>query len=378
MGNKKDFPILYKKTSTGAIQQWEIMATNMGGHGAIDTIFGQVDGKLQSTRDIIKEGKNAGKVNETSSYEQAIAEAKSKYEKQLKKGYVTSIKDAENDVIDEIIEGGILPMLAHKFRDHAHKISYPALVQPKFDGIRCIAILKNGKCTLWSRSRKQIHSMPHIVAAIENGGHQDVIFDGELYNHLYKDNFEHITHLVAQDNPCEGHEVVQLHIYDTAQGGTNEQRQDWLKKELKNQPKNSPLVLVKTIEVDTEEDVMTALEECIADGYEGCMVRNKAGKYVNKRSYDLLKVKEFDDAEFKIVGVEEGRGKLVGHAIFVCITADGTEFRAKMQGDTAKLKEYFEDHKLWKGRELVVKYQGITKKNNVPRFPVGLRLKEQI
>jgi DNA ligase-1 len=114
-----------------------------------------------------------------------------------------------------------------------------------------------------------------------------------------------------------------------------------------------------------------------AEQYEGAMLRNKDSKYVNKRSYDLLKLKEFDDDEFEIIGIEEGRGKLAGHVgAFVCKTSDGKTFLAKMSGDTEKLADYFKDHSLWSGKRLTVQYQGLTGKERVPRFPVGKSIRD--
>jgi DNA ligase OB-like domain len=56
--------------------------------------------------------------------------------------------------------------------------------------------------------------------------------------------------------------------------------------------------------------------------------------------------------------------------------SDGKEFLAKMSGDTANLKDYFTNHKLWKGKRLTVKYQGLTGANGVPRFPVGVAIRD--
>jgi ATP-dependent DNA ligase len=139
-----------------------------------------------------------------------------------------------------------------------------------------------------------------------------------------------------------------------------------------------PLVLVETREVADEDELMLAFEDFLSQGYEGAIARNAAGPYVSKRSYDLLKVKEFEDKEFKCVGVEEGKGKLAGHAVFVCQTADGTQFRAKMKGAISELKKYFDQPKLVIGKQITVKYQGLTNKNKVPRFPVAWRIAEKL
>ena len=371
-------PTLYKKTSTGAIQQWNILVTTWTtGAIAIVTRYGQIGGKIQETSDVISEGKNVGKKNETSPLQQAQAEAQSQWEKKKKKGYVESIKDAEGDKVDALITGGIEPMLAHKFAEQGHKIKFPCYVQPKLDGIRCVAIVKDGACTLWSRTRKPIRSCPHIVqeleAAFEN---KDVVLDGELYNSDFKDNFEHIVHLVRQDKPDSQHTDVQYHIYDIVNSDVFGDRKETIDIIFDSYEFYS-IKQVETDHADSDGQVMDFFDKFRKQGYEGAMLRNIDSLYVNKRSSDLQKVKEFLDDEFEIMDVEEGRGKLAGHVgAFVCKTVDGKIFKAKMSGDTGKLADYFRDHSLWHGKRLTVKYQGLTGKECVPRFPVGIAIRD--
>jgi DNA ligase-1 len=377
------FPTLYKKTSTGAIQFWTIEAMDecnlTGGYPGILTKYGQLGtDSPQLTADTIKKGKNTGKANETTAFEQAKAEAQAKWEKQKKKGYVESKEAAEKGEVDDLIEGGVLPMLAHTFEKQGKKIKYPCYVQPKLDGLRMIAILKDGKCTLWSRTRKPITSLPHIVAEIEKHFIADISLDGEAYAHSFKDNFEHIVHLVRQEEPDPQCTDVEFHIYDMVNDKTFEKRTDHLFKAFTiGSPKLKYLKRVETKFVANESEVPDFYTEYKNQGYEGCMLRNADGLYVGKRSSDLIKVKEFSDSEFKIIGISEGRGKLVGHVgAFICVTENGTEFLAKLSGDISKLREYFEDHSLWKNKLLTVQYQDLTGANKVPRFPVGLRIRK--
>jgi len=363
-------PTLYKKTSTGAIQFWTISADG----NTITTTYGQVGtDSPQVTTDIIKEGKNAGRVNATTPEQQAQAEAKAKWTKQLKKGYVKTQEEAEAGTVDEVIEGGVLPMLAHKYRDHAKKIKFPCFGQPKFDGIRCLAIKKDGVCTLWSRTRKPIKSVPHIIKAIEAMPQDNFALDGELYNHDYRQDFDTIIELVRPDEPVEGHEVVELHVYDTPTDQPYNARKDWL---IATVPTGGPLVLAETHVVASAADVDPFHELMLERGYEGAMLRNADALYVNKRSYDLQKVKTMVDAEFKIVDFEEGRGRLTGHVgSFWCVMEDGGRFKAKMKGKTVRLKEYFEDHSLWRGKIPTVQYQNLTP-DGLPRFPVGKAIRD--
>lgn len=367
-------PTLYKKTSTGASQAWTIAVEG----NTIVTTWGQLNGAIQETRDTVETGKNIGKTNETSPEQQAQAEAEAQWNKKLKKGYVQSLDDAREGKTDAIITGGILPMLAEKFSEQEHKIVYPCYVQPKLDGNRCIAMLDaEGRATLWTRSRKPITSMKHIEEALYKTGLINTILDGELYNHDYKDRFEELTSFIRSPEPKPGAEVVQFHIYDApsqAEYGFGN-RLDFLG----FLPEDSAvLVRVYTEEVMDREGLMSAMDAFLDEGYEGAMARNAAGKYVNKRSSDLQKIKVFIDAEFKVIGVEEGRGKLKGHAIFVCCTEEGVPFRAKLKGSTSELRQYFDDPSLAVGRWLTVKYQGLTNAAKVPRFPVATRFREDI
>ncbi len=380
-------PTLYKKTNTGAIQFWSVSVDTdlvdlslKPGTSKITVQYGQLDtDSPQETFDIIEHGKNVGKKNETTAYEQAELEAKSKWEKQLKKGYVKTIEEAREGKIDTIIEGGISPMLAHRFDEHGHKIKYSCYGQPKLDGHRIIAVVKEGRCTLWSRTQKPINSLPHIVDAIEKMvGSTSCILDGEGYSHDFKENFEKISSLIRQENPAPDCHLVQYHIYDMPSANVPFEERLKAIKSLPWAQNPGCLVMVDTVLLNNQDEATEFFLKCLNDGYEGAILRNKAGMYVNKRSYDLQKVKTMKDDEFDIVGIEEGKGRLIGHVgSFICSMPNGKTFLAKMSGSTDKLREYFVNHRLWENKRLTVQYQGLTAKEGVPRFPVGIRIREE-
>ena len=377
MDNLK-LPTLYKKSTTGKIEQWEVFVSQkLDGRCHVNSTFGEVDGKMQTTFDTITEGKNIGKSNETSVYEQACKEAKSKWEKKKKKGYVESIEAAQAGEVDDLIEGGIEPMLAHVYEKHGDKITFPCYAQPKLDGIRCIAVKKGNEVTLWSRTRKRITSCPHIEDAIKlNFAHvANITLDGELYDHNLKHDFEKIVSAVRKEKPSPESQLIEYHIYDMVDTQfTTKERLNYLDSNVVT----PPLKVLWTLIVNNQEDVAELFKKYLAAGYEGVMLRNTNAKYENKRSYHLQKVKEFQDAEFEIVGVVEGKGKLQGLlGAFLCKTQDGTEFEVKMTGNQEETKKFLNDSSLWKGKMLTVQYQGLTGKNKVPRFPVGLRLREE-
>ena len=381
----KEFPKLFKKTSTGAIQEWQVSVEELNGVATIINYYGQVDGKIQESREQVLEGKNTGRANATTALEQAEAQAKSRWEKQLKKGYVQNIEDAQAGKTDDVIEGGIFPILAHKFHEQGHKIKFPALAQPKLDGHRCTSQYDVGVVTMWSRTRKPILTIPHIINTLENCGLADR-FDGELYNHEYKENFEDLTSLITPDEPQEGYENIQYHVYDLALPNLTNYDRYLLLESWRSQFEGSPVHIVETRIVNSKEELMQAYEDFMEMGYEGAIVRNFDGMYVNKRSYDLQKVKVFDDDEFRIVDIKVGtKGTMAGKAVFICERTRedqqlpaGVTFDCKLKGKMDDLKLYADDKSLVIGRIVTVQYQGYTRKNKKPRFPVALRFRVEL
>lgn len=367
-----EFPTLYSLNSDGSIQCWTI---SVKGSRIIRT-YGREGGAVQVTEDVVGSGKNIGRSNETSAEEQALLEATSAWEKKQKSGYNVSRRSAAAGKVSSAhISGGVEPMLAHKWKDHSGKISYPAHMQPKLDGIRCIAIIRDGVCTLWTRTRKPITSVPHITEAVLSVfGARDVVLDGELYNHDMRDNFEEIVSLVRKEDPDRRCREVQYHIYDVVIPDGFGKRSRWLASHAAAAARGGgSIVLVPTQVVGSPEEVIGHFTASRLAGYEGSMIRNDA-PYEHKRSYNLQKIKEFDDAEFQIIGVESGRGRMSDCAMLVC-SCRGGEFRCKMEGSFDMLKRILQKPKSVIGKMLTVRFQGFTG-GNIPRFPVGVSIRD--
>ena len=363
----KNFPELFKKASTGKIQTWSISVD-----GADITVkHGQVGGAIQVATETIKAGKNQGRANETSAESQALAEAEAKWTKQLKKGYCKTLAEAESGAVDEIVAGGVNPMLAQKYRDHASKIKFPCFGQAKLDGMRCIAIIEpSGKVTLWSRTRKPVNSVPHIVKELSRlACNKTVTLDGELYGHHYKKDFEKIISLARQEVPAPGHEAIQYWVYDTVSDEDFKNRTLTVSNLLSEADPNI-IVIVPTYKLDNAEQLDEYFAKFMEDGYEGLMARNALGGYENKRSYNLQKVKEMQDAEFLITGVESGRGKREGQAVLVLQNEAGQTFRASPKGNDAFRIRLLKDAKGVIGKMATIQFQNLTNLG-VPRFGVA-------
>ena len=366
MNKIKTFPILYKTGSKGSEQQWEIKVVPINNSLVnIVTEHGQVDGKIQTATVQITKGKNIGKKNETSPYEQACSEAESKWKKQLDKGY------------SEERGGGLMnlkPMLALKYEDKKDSVTFPAYIQPKLDGVRAIAVRNGDKISLLSRQGKEHLGLDHIKLALLQVMTDGAILDGELY--IHKTPFQELISLVKK--PQVGSEVIKYHIYDFVDELSFEKRQQIISQVLKNRKSDSCLVPVTTFEVKSNSEIDIFYQKCIEDGYEGAMLRwSDKGYKSGYRSDSLLKIKSFQDEEFEIVDVVPGIGREEDKGTFVCKTKDGTIFNCRPKGDDVLRAEYLKNKKHCIGKYLTVKFfEWTTSDNPVPRFPVGISIRD--
>jgi len=233
----------------------------------------------------------------------------------------------------------IKPMLAHKF--NPDKAVFPALLQPKLDGVRCV-FTKDGA---FSRTGKEFKNVDHIIKTLEPLFKQYpyVKLDGELYNHELKDDFEKIISLVRKTKPTfehrkEAEKLVQYHIYDIiplkhVQRAAYEERLDNLIDIIAERTydghfiDNDHVRLTKTVYIENINEAKEWHEKFLNEGYEGSIYRNPDGLYKGTRSWDLMKFKDFHDAEATIVGYELGKGKRTGTiGKFIMQDDEGVEF----------------------------------------------------
>ena len=170
--------VLYGVTSNGNVKTWRCDVSKLDDAAEL-TIKTQtkLNGKEATRQEIITEGKNIGKSNETTPYEQAVSEAESRYRKKVKKGYGLTVP-TDLTVADTNALGLPRPMLAHPL-DKVKKVEFPAYVQPKFDGHRALITKRNGVMLMYSRGGDEITTMGHILKHLEDKVWEGEFFDGE-------------------------------------------------------------------------------------------------------------------------------------------------------------------------------------------------------
>lgn len=244
---------------------------------------------------------------------------------------------------------------------------------------RCLVSSDN----MQSRNGKSWISAPHIYEKLKPifEKYPDLLFDGELYYHSDKDNFNEIISLIKKTKPTaedlkKSAELVQYWIYDLPSNpGIFSERNAELKKLFAENPDifDSSFVLVDTYTVTDKAEVQQYLEKFVSEGYEGAIVRLNA-PYESKRSKNLLKVKEFNDEEFPILRIEEGRGNLSGCAGRIIVDVDGVEVGAGLKFSRDEAREIWQNREYYTGKMATVKYFGGKTPDGSLRFPKVIQI----
>jgi len=227
----------------------------------------------------------------------------------------------------------IKPMLAYKVDAKPIDWTKKVYMQPKLDGVRCVIQLNDkGEVYAYSRTGKPWLNIEHILQNLKPlfNENEDVILDGELYNHDLRDDFEKIISLVRKQKPtaddrAESKQLVQFHCYDYANGSENYSTR--MRNLVTSDMYSYCVKYVPSTQVKSDKEAKLIHDyNTIGSGYEGSILRLD-GPYQCKRSYNLQKFKDFHDDEATIIGYEAGKGKREGTlGKFFMMDSEGVKF----------------------------------------------------
>lgn len=364
-------PVLYSRRSDSGCQTWRIEVEGC----QFRMISGTKNGAETASEWTVCKGKNIGAKNETSPEAQALKEAQSRWQKKVDSGY--KVDEADID-----IAGHFEPMLAHDYKKNIAVVTFPIYVQPKLDGMRCVA-RKDG---LWSRNGKPILAAPHIFEAVSKlfEAEPRLVLDGELYADKLAGDFNKVISLAKKSKPtadelAESATHLEYHVYDLFyphQPTMNFSERSRSVETFLRALDRPCLRVVPTILAGTQSELDEIYGTWLERGYEGQMLRLDT-PYESKRTTALLKRKEFCDEEFMLVDVTEGKGNrsgMAGRCHFT--TAAGVAFETGIRGNRDFYRRLLQEKEALKGKLCTVRYQNMTPGSEPkPRFGVvtGIR-----
>ena len=390
---------LYKRDINGNVIYWKGVIDITGNTVRIKSYYGQLSDTylIDSAKSVSEpiQSTNVGKTNERKPQEQAVSMLVSMYKDKLKKGYKYYSFDIRNinriDIIDNIVDKtntGIIdacqPMKFKPFE--LGKCVYPMMAQPKYNGVRCVS-LKSVSTNLFDDYpvrflSKELteYTANHLNSAIYDAITRiesivpNVVIDGELYI----PNTPPTTIAGSAKNPNNPKaRELQFVIYDLAiENIAQEDRLYIIDNVLQEYPKHKNYYVTPTVYVsdykivNSDEEAIEYLDKCLADGYEGCVLRPKDKEYAfgHRPSFNR-KLKRFIDAEFEVLDIVEygTRGQKVGFGCkFICRNdMNNLSFEAVPKGDYEQRLEYIDNKHLYIGKKATIKFYERTI-NNLP------------
>lgn len=363
-------PTLYGKASTGKIKQWSV--TTDGDEVVVS--YGQVGGKIAEKRTTSKP-KNIGKANETSGAEQAVLEAQSKWNKQIKKDYRESVED---------IPESTLPNLAHKYQDKAHTVNWDeTYLLVKLDGLRGSVFHKEGDRIFQSRGGETYPVIDEIDKELDEAIFKylpNAYIDGEFYKHGMF--LEDISSCVKKPN--EDTKKIQFHIFDLVDlDNPNEPwltrytRYNYLLKVWRMTNLTSRILPVRAYKASTEGAMFIKHKKYVQEGYEGVILRDVNSVYsFGNRTTGIIKYKIPESEEFVVVDFEcDKNGAGVPVCRYYTPAGEPATFKAPFATTAEKRKELWKNRDTLIGCHLTVDFEKRSK-YGVPTKPIGKAFRE--
>lgn len=375
--------VLYTRDASGQVRFWycEFHPEDPSRYRSVSGLQASAElyrGGYRSTTGWTQaEPKNVGRSNATTAVEQAALEVEALYRQKLDRKYAKREEDASRHHF-------FAPMLAQKYTSFdevrwRRPLPRRVYTQPKLDGIRMVASAEG----MTSRQGKPFH-LPHLWdqlrAVFEE--HPDLVLDGELYNHELRDDFNQIVSLVKRSTRSEAEEelcrrLIQYHVYDLpSHSGDFSARHDALREVFVLDTKAPSVRVVNAVPCSSSSEVDEQYSRALMAGFEGQMVRTDEPYEVGKRSWSLMKRKEFQDEEFPISRVLEGQGNWAGYAKMVEFVLpgdrrleNGERPKAGIKGSKEFTAKLLSDHGHF--RSVTVRYFAMTP-GGIPRFPIAV------
>jgi ATP-dependent DNA ligase len=380
---------LYKRTKTGAIQQYDIMTSIREGYGSsIIKHTGQLGGKLTRHIENIDAGKQ-GRSPEKQAEAQAQSDWKSKKDSGYKSladlGYIQGVPGPANPEVEIACflegklpqfntdaSGNLKPQKAptNPWKP-GKKLKWPQLIEPKMDGLRATLVVD---CSEHAISAKFLSSGGHPYPAVTHlvdeflekyRGTESIIIDGELYCHGM--TLEEINSAVKSLKPSTLD--INFHIFDLPLLDDVQAARSYAAKHITAKLGSDKFPMLETLHIGHEDEVMIHHNRWVEQGYEGAMLKDPNGTYQpGQRSSFWTKVKMFDDTEFPVIDMSLGQRE--EDLIVTCRCKDG-DFDVKMTGSRAIKAQQWADRANIIGKmQLTVKHFGFSK-YGVPNLPVG-------
>lgn len=281
--------------------------------------------------------------------------------------------------------------LAKSYEDEADKIQgQEFILTEKLDGMRLLIFVDEGVIKCFSRSGKPVIGLVDIekeAKELSNG-----VYDGELVvanadDYSDRDVLQETLKISRRDGEKTG---LIFHVFDYItlnefNDGVSKNDYGVRRLNLEDTFSNKELKWIELLPIlyqGSDHNVIPKLLKELEDkGKEGLMLNLVGGKWKNKRTSDLLKIKTMNDFDEVIIDMIEGEGKLKGTLGAIIVNYKGQNTLNIGSGFSDSERQYFWAHKdELLGRVITIQY--FRESTNADgklsvSFPVFKRLREE-
>lgn len=263
-------------------------------------------------------------------------------------------------------------------------VKYPVRVEAKLDGLRLIAVKTRGEVALFTRSGTPIETLPKIVQAIKDLKTDNIVLDGEVMGESWHDS----ASVVMSSKSKKDDSTMRYHVFDIvdfaawqAQVSTTHYDRRLAALQLAiGDTAGTPFRFVKSTTAQDEAELRQFYNECLAEDYEGVMLKRLDTPYQWKRTDAIVKMKPVATEEGVIVGwhLSPEKTKRAGQfGGFHVLTPNGVITKVG-GGYTDAQKKQIQDEgpDTYIGRIVEVEHQPPTTVTGALRFPVFSRFRD--
>ena len=208
-------------------------------------------------------------------------------------------------------------MLARDGAKDEKRMVGDVIIENKYDGVRCIAIVQNNSATLYSRNGKVFPNFPHIEDALSKPEFNNMVFDGEIMSENFQALMKQVyrkSDVQTQDAFLALFDIVDLEEFNIGKSTlTTLERKEVLENMVFDDCINPVEWTRCNLDTDVGQDTFKQMNKTAIDnGYEGLMVKPVSAFYECKRSPSWLKIKPIIEVTLAVIDVEEGQGKFEG------------------------------------------------------------------
>ena len=244
-------------------------------------------------------------------------------------------------------------------------------VEPKLDGIRCLAVVESGEAKIFTRAGKLITNFDNTLGR-ELAQLGDGCYDGEIMSNDFTDLMRQVyrkQNVDVSDVYLGLFDYIPLQEWKSKQGNLSCKERFTILSERLNIRDLDYLRLVTRALCEADYNLIKEYHDKFVEvGYEGAMIKDTTAPYCFGRDWSVMKFKAFFDADVPITALLEGTGKHSGKLGSFVVDYKGVEVRVG-SGLTDDLREQiWSDKATHIGRTIEVRYQEETPDGSL-RFP---------